>query len=67
MVRYDSSIGDKVELKGGHGTKVAGVAAGLFQADSEGNGVAQGAKLHILDIKQGSGKSLFFPLTVCFR
>ena len=59
VVRYDHSFGDKIEPKGGHGTKVAGAAAGSLHNvdDSEANGVAEGAKLHILDIQHGTGKS----------
>ena len=59
VVRYDHSIGDRIEPKGGHGTKVGGAAAGSLYGDddSEANGVAEGAKLHVFDIQQGSGKS----------
>lgn len=55
VVRYDYNFGDKIESKGGHGTKVAGAATGSLH-DSEANGVAEGAKLHIFDIQQGIGK-----------
>ena len=56
-MRYDHNYGDIMEPKGGHGTKVAGAAAGaLRNADNEANGIAEGAKLHIYDIQQGSGK-----------
>jgi hypothetical protein len=51
-VRYDHNNGDKTELSGGHGTKVACVAAGNSN-DFDGvkaNGIAEGAKLHIYDI-----------------
>ena len=62
VVRYDhrpGRIGDVIELKGGHGTKVAGAAAGSLHGinDDQANGVAEGAKLHIFDIKRGTGKS----------
>ena len=59
VVRYDHGVGDKIEPKGGHGTKVAGAAAGSLHGDEDNkaNGVADGAKLHIFDIQQGTGKS----------
>lgn len=62
-MRYDHNYGDIVEPKGGHGTKVAGAAAGaLHNDDNEANGIAEGAKLHIYDIQQGSGKRAFHTL-----
>lgn len=60
VVRYDHSIGDKTEPRGGHGTKVAGAAVGRAR-DNENdvaNGVAEGAKLHIFDIQVGNGKMI---------
>ena len=60
-MRYDHSYGDIVEPKGGHGTKVAGAAAGaLNNSDNEANGIAEGAKLHMYDIQQGSGKRTLY-------
>ena len=59
VVRYDHSrLGDTSEPKGGHGTKVAAVAAGVSFKNSydEANGVAEGAKLHIYDIQKSNGK-----------
>ena len=58
VVRYDHSLGDKIEPKGGHGTKVAGAALGKSRdnEDDVANGIADGAKLHIFDIQQGKGK-----------
>jgi hypothetical protein len=46
-----------IEPTGGHGTKVAGAAAGAANdgSDHKANGVAEGAKLHIYDIQKGSG------------
>lgn len=60
VVRYDHSIGDKVEVSGGHGTKVAGAAAGRAVNDinDKANGVAHAAKLHVFDIQKQSGKFL---------
>ena len=59
VVRYDHSEGDMRELKGDHGTKVACAAAGVLSyADHGANGVAEGSKLHIFDIRRGSGKCL---------
>jgi hypothetical protein len=54
-VRYDHSLGDKVEPRGGHGTKVAGAAAAKLY-NREANGIAEGAKMHIYDIQIGTGK-----------
>ena len=50
-MRYDHSSGDKNDRATGHGTKVAGVAAGQSNdgGDDEANGIASGAKLHIFD------------------
>ena len=58
VVRYDHSIADKIEPKGGHGTKVAGAAVGKAKGheDDEANGIAEDAKLHIFDIQEGTGK-----------
>ena len=58
VVRYDHSLGDAIELRGGHGTKVAGVAAGqaFDDVNDKANGIAQAAKLHIFDIQTRSGK-----------
>lgn len=57
VVRYDHSLGDAIELRGGHGTKVAGVAAGqaFDDVNDKANGIAQAAKLHIFDIQTRSG------------
>ncbi len=57
MVRYDHSLGDKFELRSGHGTKVAGAAAGkaISNMYDKANGIAQGSKLHVFDMMQGSG------------
>lgn len=63
VVRYDSRIGDELEPKGGHGTKVAGVAAGSLYTgyDNEANGVAEGVKLHIFDIQKSNGGFMMPP------
>ena len=64
-MRYDHSSGDIVESKGGHGTKVAGAAAGaLNNADNEANDIAEGAKFHMYDIQQGSGKFVFYKYCI---
>eukprot|EP00558_Chaetoceros_sp_UNC1202_P001501 CAMPEP_0197258810 /NCGR_PEP_ID=MMETSP1429-20130617/83188_1 /TAXON_ID=49237 /ORGANISM="Chaetoceros sp., Strain UNC1202" /LENGTH=710 /DNA_ID=CAMNT_0042722995 /DNA_START=11 /DNA_END=2143 /DNA_ORIENTATION=- len=56
IVSYDYNRGDKHDITGGHGTSVAGVVAGKSERrDSEGNGVAVDAKLHIFDMKKGGG------------
>jgi hypothetical protein len=57
-VRYDHSLGgDAEERKGGHGTKVASAAAGALEnGTGKANGIAEGAKLHIIDFeKEGMG------------
>ena len=61
-MRYDHSVGDRVEPTGGHGTKVAGIALGSADhgGDDEANGVAEGAKLHLFDIQEGTGKLYLF-------
>lgn len=43
---------------------MAGAAAGSLHGgdDNTANGVAEGAKLHIFDIQQGSGKSNHYHL-----
>ena len=53
-MRYDHSMGgDTEERKGGHGTKVASAAAGaLNNGSGEANGIAEGAKLHIIDFEK---------------
>lgn len=60
VVRYDHSVGDKTESTGGHGTKVAGAAAGraINNYNDKANGIARDAKLHVFDIMQGSGMFL---------
>ena len=60
MVRYDYSVGDKTESTGGHGTKVAGAAAGsaFNKYNDRANGIARDAKLHVFDIMKGSGMFL---------
>ncbi len=57
VVRYDYSNGDKEELPDGHGTKVAGAAAGsaINDKNDKANGVAQGSKLHVFDIMERTG------------
>jgi hypothetical protein len=57
-VRYDhNSIGDQTENESAHGTKVAIAAAGkLNGGDDSTNGIAEGAKLHLYDLRKGSGK-----------
>eukprot|EP00551_Chaetoceros_affinis_P000335 CAMPEP_0203633872 /NCGR_PEP_ID=MMETSP0088-20131115/943_1 /ASSEMBLY_ACC=CAM_ASM_001087 /TAXON_ID=426623 /ORGANISM="Chaetoceros affinis, Strain CCMP159" /LENGTH=523 /DNA_ID=CAMNT_0050487345 /DNA_START=23 /DNA_END=1594 /DNA_ORIENTATION=+ len=56
VVKYDHSMGDKTEPKGGHGTMCAGAAAGkVAGTDNNANGVAEDAKLHIIDIQNGNG------------
>ena len=50
-------------MKGGHGTKVAGAAAGaLGNVDGEADGVASGAKLHLYDIHSGMCVVLLYCL-----
>ncbi len=58
VVRYDNSVGDKREIRGGHGTKVAGVAVGKSNSKTNdvANGVAEDAKLHLFDIVEGEGE-----------
>ena len=60
VVRYDNDLeGDRLELPGsdGHGTEVAGVMLGQLSSEeeSEADGVAKGAKIHVYDIKKGAG------------
>ncbi len=57
VIRYDRSLGDNTEPKGGHGTKVAGAASGRSRDDYQdaANGIAENAKLHVFDIQRGSG------------
>ena len=56
-MRYDHSVGDKFEKRGGHGTKVAGAAAGraVDDRDDRANGIAHAAKLHVFDIQKRQG------------
>jgi hypothetical protein len=58
VIRYDHSVGDQYEPEGGHGTQVASAAAGSAWGgyDNEADGIATAAKLHVFDIKRGSGK-----------
>jgi len=72
VVRYDNDPyeGDKLELSGkdGHGTKVAGVILGHNDISGDGDdadGVAPGAKLHVYDIKKGSGTYLIPHNILC--
>ena len=64
-MRYDHSIGDKTEPRGGHGTKVAGAALGKSRYDENdiANGIAEGAKLHIFDIQIGGNGKIIHKCT----
>lgn len=57
-MKYDhNQSGDNYEPSGGHGTRVAGVIAGKIAgvSDSEADGVAKDAKLHVWDMQKLNG------------
>jgi hypothetical protein len=61
IVRYDTTYGDGGDASGGHGTSVATIIAGrALSGDSDANGIAEDAKLHVNDLSV-SGSSLTIP------
>jgi hypothetical protein len=61
VVRYDTTYGDDGDASGGHGTSVATIIAGnALSGDSDANGIAEDAKLHVNDLSK-SGSSLAIP------
>lgn len=55
IVNYVTTYGDGEEMKGGHGTSVAAIVAGYSSANDEGNGIAEGASLNVIDMQVGNG------------
>ena len=52
---YSDNNGDNYEPSGGHGTRVAGIIAGQKSGgtESDADGIARDAKLHVWDLMRG--------------
>ena len=51
------------EFTGGHGTRVAGIAAGKkSNQESNADGIASNAKIHVWDMKKGQNGNYFVHL-----